>query len=319
MPKETIPKDIWVTAQDGLKLHVRQWGPQAASALSVVCLPGLARTVADFDPLATAIAGHAASPRRVLALDSRGRGKSQYDRNPENYNLNVELADLLAVLTALDVGEAIFVGTSRGGILAMRLAAVRPTAIAGCVLNDIGPVIEPKGLARIKGYVGKLPALASFPAAAEALKRRFGSQFPKWSDDDWLAFARATFKEDGGRLVPDYDPKLATILEAVGPARPLPTLWSEFDALGRAPVMVIRGANSDILSAATVEGMRKRRRALEVLEVPEEGHAPRLAGALTIDRIAGFIASCRDREAGPYSGRLDPFRHCRAWRVEDAR
>jgi pimeloyl-ACP methyl ester carboxylesterase len=174
----------------------------------------------------------------------------------------------------------------------MLLAVARPTAIAGCVLNDIGPVIDLEGLMRIKGYVGKLPALASFPAAAEALKRRFGSLFPKWSDDDWLAFARATFKEDGGRLVPDYDPRLATILEAIGPEQPLPPLWKEFDALGRVPVMVIRGANSDILSATTVEAMRKRRRALEVLEVPEEGHAPRLAGALTIERIAGFITSC---------------------------
>jgi len=199
---------------------------------------------------------------------------------------------VLSVLTALGIGRAAFVGTSRGGILTMLLAVARPTAIAGCVLNDIGPVIDLEGLMRIKGYVGKLPALASFPAAAEALKRRFGSHFPKWSDDDWLAFARATFKEDGGRLVVDYDPKLATILEAIGPARPLPTLWNEFDALGRVPVMVVRGANSDILSAATVESMRKRRRALEVLEVPEEGHAPRLAGALTIDRISGFIASC---------------------------
>src|SRR5262249_57276315 len=107
------------------------------------------------------------------------------------------------------------------GIVRMLRAGARPTAIAGCVLNDIGPVIDLEGLTRIKGYVGKLPALASFPAATEALKRRFGSQFPKWSDDDWLAFARATFKEDGGRLVVDYDPKLATILEAVGPAPPV--------------------------------------------------------------------------------------------------
>jgi pimeloyl-ACP methyl ester carboxylesterase len=283
---------LFVSAQDGLRLHVRAHGARTDRALPVVCLPGLARTTADFDTLAVALASDRERPRRVLALDYRGRGKSDYDRKPANYNLQVELADVLSVLTALGIGRAAFVGTSRGGILTMLLAVARPTAIAGCVLNDIGPVIDLEGLMRIKGYVGKLPALASFPAAAEALKRRFGSHFPKWGDDDWLAFARATFKEDGGRLVVDYDPKLATTLEAVGPARPLPTLWNEFDALGGVPVMVIRGANSDILSAATVEGMRKRRRALEVLEVPEEGHAPRLAGAPTIDRIAGFIASC---------------------------
>ena len=283
---------LFVSAQDGLRLHVRAYGARTNRALPVVCLPGLARTTADFDTLALALSRDRERPRRVLALDYRGRGKSDYDRKAANYNLPVELADVLSVLTALGIGRAAFVGTSRGGILTMLLAVARPTAIAGCVLNDIGPVIDLEGLMRIKSYVGKLPQLSSFPAAADALRRRFANQFPKWSGDDWLAFARATFKDAGGRLVPDYDPKLATILEAIGPSQPLPTLWKEFDALGRVPVMVIRGANSDILSQATVDAMRKRRRALEVVEVPDEGHAPRLAGSLTIGRIAAFIASC---------------------------
>jgi pimeloyl-ACP methyl ester carboxylesterase len=283
---------LFVSVQDGLRLHVRAYGARTNRALPVVCLPGLARTTADFDALALALSSDRERPRRVLALDYRGRGKSDYDRKAANYNLPVELADVLSVLTALDIGRAAFVGTSRGGILTMLLAVARPTAIAGCVLNDIGPVIDLEGLARIKSYVGKLPQLSSFPAAADALRRRFANQFPKWSGDDWLTFARQTFKDAGGRLVPDYDPKLATILEAIGPAQPLPTLWKEFDALGRVPVMVIRGANSDILSQATVEAMRKRRHALEVVEVPDEGHAPRLAGSLTIGRIAAFIASC---------------------------
>ena len=282
---------LFVSAQDGLRLHVRAHGARTNRALPVVCLPGLARTTADFDTLALVLASDRERPRRVLALDYRGRGKSDYDRKAANYNLPVELADVLSVLTALGIGRAAFVGTSRGGILTMLLAVARPTAIAGCVLNDIGPVIDLEGLVRIKSYVGKLPQLSSFPAAADALRRRFANQFPKWSGDDWLAFARATFKDAGGCLVPDYDPKLATILEAIGPSQPLPTLWKEFDALGRVPVMVIRGANSDILSQATVEAMRKRRRALDVLEVPDEGHAPRLAGSLTIGRIAAFIAS----------------------------
>jgi pimeloyl-ACP methyl ester carboxylesterase len=283
---------LFVSAQDGLRLHVRTYGARANRALPVICLPGLARTTADFDTLALALSSDRERPRRVLALDYRGRGKSDYDRNAANYNLPVELADVLSVLTALGIGRAAFVGTSRGGILTMLLAVARPTAIVGCVLNDIGPVIDLEGLVRIKSYVGKLPQLSSFPAAADALRVRFANQFPKWSGDDWLTFARQTFKDAGGGLVPDYDPKLATILEAIGPAQPLPTLWKEFDALGRVPVMVIRGANSDILSQATVEAMRKRRRALEVLEVSDEGHAPRLAGSLTIGRIAGFIASC---------------------------
>ena len=167
-----------------------------------------------------------------------------------------------------------------------------PTVIAGCVLNDIGPVIESEGLMRIKSYVGKLPRPASFHEAADMLRRLFGSQFPKLSDDDWVGFARRTFKEAGGRIVPDYDVKVATTLKGVSPDRALPPLWKEFDALARVPLMVIRGGNSDILSAATVEAMRARRDNLDVLEVPDEGHAPLLAGADIIGRIATFAAAC---------------------------
>jgi pimeloyl-ACP methyl ester carboxylesterase len=174
----------------------------------------------------------------------------------------------------------------------MLLAVARPTAIAGCVLNDIGPVIDLKGLVRIKSYVGKLPQPASFQQAADILRGSFGSQFPKLDDDDWDAFARRTFKEAGGRIVPDYDVKLATALEATNLERPLPALWKEFDALARVPAMVIRGGNSDILSAATVEAMRTRRTSLDVVEVRDEGHAPMLTGDDIIGRIASFVKFC---------------------------
>jgi pimeloyl-ACP methyl ester carboxylesterase len=288
-------RSLFVTAQDGLRLHVRAYGARASAALPVVCLPGLARTAADFESLAAILS----SDRQVLAVDYRGRGKSDYDHNPANYNLQVELADLLAVLTASGIGQAVFIGTSRGGILTMLLAVARPTAIAGCVLNDIGPVIELSGLMRIKSYVGKLPPPTSFREAADVLKQRFGSHFPKWGDADWLAFARRTFKETNGRIVPDYDTKLATILDGITPERPLPPLWKEFDALARLPVMVVRGTNSDILSAATVEAMRARRRSLDVIEVADEGHAPRLIDQQPAGRIAAFVASCDDAASSP--------------------
>jgi pimeloyl-ACP methyl ester carboxylesterase len=203
------------------------------------------------------------------------------------------------VLTAVGIGRAVFIGTSRGGMLTMLLAVGRPTAIAGCVLNDIGPVIELKGLMRIKGYVGQLPQPASFREAAEALQQRFGSHFPKWGDADWLAFARRTFKEDNGRIVADYDVRLATILAGISPEQPLPPLWKEFDALARVPVMVVRGSNSDILSTATVEAMRQRRRSLDVVEVADEGHPPRLADPQTARRIAAFVSSCDDAANSP--------------------
>jgi pimeloyl-ACP methyl ester carboxylesterase len=283
---------IFISAPDGLKLHVRSYGPPLASTLPVVCLPGLARTSADFHALATALAADPTEPRRVLALDYRGRGDSEYDRNANNYSLPVELADLTAVLTALNIAPAVFVGTSRGGLLAMMLAAARPTAIAGVILNDVGPVIEAKGLIRIKSYVGKLPTPRSYDEGADILRRLFAAQFPGFAAQDWLDFAQRSWKESNGALVPVYDVKLATTLAGADFERPLPPLWHQFDALAKVPLMVIRGANSDILSTATVAAMRERRYDIDVVEVPDQGHAPVLAEPGLIRRIANFIVFC---------------------------
>jgi pimeloyl-ACP methyl ester carboxylesterase len=283
---------IFVSAPDGLKLHVRSYGRRSTSTLPVVCLPGLARTCADFETLAGALADDPNSPRRVLALDYRGRGQSDYDSDPANYSFQVEISDVIAVITALDCQPAVFIGTSRGGILTMLMAALRPTAIAGAVLNDIGPAIEPKGLMRIKGYVGKLPEPRSYEEAADILRRLFDAQFPKLSAADWLASAHRAFKMKDGRLVPDYDVKLAKTLEGVDFEKPLPPLWAQFDALANVPVMVIRGANSDLLAPGTVEAMRARRRELETLEVPDQGHAPLLVENDVIAHIAAFVKRC---------------------------
>jgi pimeloyl-ACP methyl ester carboxylesterase len=283
------PTSTFISAPDGLRLHARLHGNRASRLLPVVCLPGLARTAQDFERLG----GHLAHKgRRVIALDYRGRGLSDYDRNPANYSFPIELGDVLAVLTALDALPAIFVGTSRGGILTMLLAALRPTAIAGCVLNDIGPVIEPKGLMRIKGYIGKLPQPRSYEEAAEILRRLFDAQFPKLTHEDWLVSARRAFKEERGAFVPTYDVKLAKTMEGVDFEKPFPPLWAQFDAIPAVPIMVIRGENSDILTAATVDAMRTHRPALEAIEVPDQGHAPLLAEDDIIARIAEFVDRC---------------------------
>lgn len=286
----------FVTAQDGLKLHVRAYGDRRAPALPVVCLAGLARTGADFEALASALSADPES-RYVVAVDSRGRGRSDHDRNPDNYSFAVELSDVLAVITALDIGPAIFIGTSRGGILSMLLAAARPLAIAGVVLNDIGPVIERQGLARIKSYVGKLPQAGSFADGAEILRRLFAPQFPKLGPDDWLAFARRTFEERNGRLVPNYDPAIAKSLEAIDLERPLPPLWPAFEALAATPLMVIRGGNSDLLSAETVAAMAARHPNMEAVEVPDQGHAPLLTDDEIIRRIGSFVGRCTSAPA----------------------
>jgi len=160
-------RSIFIPASDGLRLHVREY--RSAAGIPVVCLPGLARTTADFDALAAALV-YGERPRRVIAIDSRGRGKSEYDPDPQNYNVAVELADVVTALAALQIRQAVFVGSSRGGILTMLLAAAQRAAIAGAVLHDIGPVIELSGLARIKAYVGKLPRPGSLAEGADILR-----------------------------------------------------------------------------------------------------------------------------------------------------
>ena len=284
-------KSIFVTAQDGLRLHVREYGLRTAPAVPVVCLPGLARTVGDFDALATTLA-NGRQPRRVIAINSRGRGQSDYDSNPENYNLAVELGDVVTVFTALEIGQAVFVGSSRGGILTMLLGVAHPTAIAGVVLHDIGPVIEPKGLAQIKSYVGKLPQPRNFAEGSEILRRLFDAQFPKLTAEQWLAAAQRTWKLDDGELLPTYDVRLARTLAEFDIERPLPSMWNEFDALARVPILVIRGANSDILSAATVTAMHARHPNMDSIEVADQGHVPILDSTDLIHRIVEFVGRC---------------------------
>jgi pimeloyl-ACP methyl ester carboxylesterase len=246
--------------------------------------------------LAAELAADPAQPRLVLAIDYRGHGQSEYDRNPDNYTLPVALADLSAVLIALEIAPAIFLGTSYGGLLAMMLAVWRPTAIGGAILNDIGPVSEPRGWMRIKGYVGKLPVPRNFEEGAEILRWWFHAQFPKLTPQDWIAFAQRTWREDRGRLVPDCDPKLTRTLQGAD-LQHLPTLWDHFDALARVPLMIVRGANSDMLASTTLGAMLSRRSELEVAVVPDQGHAPLLTEPKLIRRIAAFVASC-DVSAG---------------------
>jgi pimeloyl-ACP methyl ester carboxylesterase len=287
----------FIAAPDGLSLHVRCYEPAADSPLwPVLCLPGLTRNEADFTPLAMYLAADRTCPRRVFALDSRGRGRSAYDPDWRNYNPAVELADVIAAMSALGLPCAAFVGTSRGGILTMLLAAVQPGLIAGAVLNDIGPVIEPEGLARIKRYAGKIPQPRDFVEGAGVLRELFGAQFPSLDEAGWLAWAHRSWRRDKAELVGRYDQALANTLDSVTPDQPMPDLWAQFDALPSVPLMVVRGMLSDILSAETVVAMRARRPDIEVLEVPDQGHAPLLAEPEIMSRVSAFLARC-DRPA----------------------
>lgn len=281
-------ESIFFTAKDGLRLHARCYGAHTHPATPIVCLPGLTRTAADFEVLAQRLS---VAGRRVIALDYRGRGLSAYDSNPANYNVQVELSDILTVLDALNIKRAVFIGTSRGGILTMLLAAVRPDAVASALLNDIGPVIELAGLLRIKGYVGKLPAPASYTDAAAILRGLFASQFPDLKDEDWLAAAHRAFTQNDGRLVPTYDVRIAETLKDIGAQTVVPDLWKQFEALTLVPVMVIRGALSDLLSSATVETMKAQRPDMRIVEVARQGHAPMLQDEPTLEAIEQFVSA----------------------------
>ncbi len=277
-----------VPIADGLKLHLRDYEGAASSLLPVVCLPGLSRTTADFAVLAEALAD--GDGRRVLVIDSRGRGLSDRDPDPRNYNPAIESGDVLTVLAAMGVGEAIFVGTSRGGIITMLLAP-HPELIRGAVLNDIGPVLERAGLERIRSYVGKLPQPKSWTEAVAVLKRVAGRDFTALADADWLHYARLTFREEDGRFEPVYDPALMHNVGAMD-LDDIPTLWPQFEALGAVPVLVVRGENSDLLSVATAAEMRRRHPDCTLLTVPGQGHAPFLTDAPTIAAIRDFVARC---------------------------
>lgn len=281
-------RDLFVTSTDGLKLYARDYGPRVMHALPVVCLPGLARTSADFHDLALTLSRDSERPRRVLALDYRGRGRSDRDPAWRNYDVRIEMGDVLAVLVAAGVEEAALVGTSRGGLIAMALSAARPALLRAVVLNDVGPVIEGKGLVRIRSYIGKLPKPRDFAEAVEIQKGLLSAQFPKLSSEEWEGMARTTWTETKDGLVPAYDPKLMAMLESIDLEAPLPALWGLFEGLKTVPVLALRGANSDILSSDTLEAMKAAHPALEAVTVPDQGHAPLLSGEL-VDEIRAFL------------------------------
>lgn len=290
MTTDTGFRSFYIGARDGLKLHARDYGPLAGPALPLVCLPGLARTSADFHELALAFAQDAEKPRRVLALDYRGRGRSDYDGNWRNYDIRVELDDVMQMLTAAGIAEAVFIGTSRGGLLTMALGAARQAMIKGAVLNDVGPVIDARGLLRIKGYVGKLPTPRSFAEGAEILKRLSDQQFSAFGDREWEMMARRTWTERDGRIVPDYDPNLMKVLEELDLEAPLPVLWNYFAGLNGVPVLAIRGANSDLLAEATLQEMAQRHPDCQIHTVPGQGHAPVLGSKEMVQRIGRLVS-----------------------------
>lgn len=289
---------LTMRAHDGLELFARDYGPRDSGAVPALCLAGLTRNSRDFHELALALSRDARAPRRVLCPDYRGRGRSARDRRWRNYSIPVELADTLDLLVAAGIERAGIVGTSRGGLIAMALAAARPGAVAGVVLNDIGPEISGTGLARIKSYVGSIPEQPDWRSAARFLRRMAGDAFPGRNEEAWLTQARKIFVERDGRIVPDFDPGLARTLDSVDLTRPLPTLWHQFDALAGVPVLVLRGTNSDVLTADAARRMAAHHPDCTLVEVPFAGHAPLLVDDASLRTVAEFFRRLDRRAAG---------------------
>lgn len=286
-------RDVFCQSADGLKLHAKVIGPDNSTALPVLCLPGLTRTADDFDDIARAIATSPSAPRKVVSVDYRGRGLSDYDPDPAKYTVPVELGDVLTIAASLGISRAILLGTSRGGLISMAMAAAQPKLLAGVILNDIGPALEIGGLMKIKGYIADPPPRQTWNEAARGLKELFGTVFPSLTDDDWMAWARRAFREKaGGGLERTYDLKLSHTLDGLEPANPLPQVWELFDALAGVPLMLIHGALSDLLSRQGVQDMIARRPDIDLVTVADQGHAPLLADKPTIDRIVDFCTRC---------------------------
>ena len=282
--------DLSYTSADGLALSARDYAAASGPArLPVICIHGLTRNAADFDELAPWIA---AQGRRVIALDVRGRGRSARDPDPSHYNPMVYAGDVIKLAHDLGIERAVFVGTSMGGLITMTLAMRRLKLIAAAILNDIGPVISPRGLERIAGYAGKGCTMANWDDAAHYIRGINESAFPANDMNEWDKWARRAFAEnDQGQLVLRYDPNIALPMQT---GKLKATSWMgrmAFRRLARnRPVLLVRGALSDLVEDEQAGYMRRAAPAMQYAVVPNVGHAPMLTEPPARDAIAQFLS-----------------------------
>jgi len=281
-----------VSTGDGLSLYVREYPPQsneAPSLLPVVCLPGLTRNSRDFHGLAVLIANNRKKPRKVFTLNSRGRGRSDWDDDKSHYNLVIETSDVVAMCQQLDIPEAIFIGTSRGGLVLHLLIGMKPELIAGSVLNDVGPEVGLEGLRHIQSYLSSGIAPTSQAAAVARLQSIHGHDFPALGPTDWDEMADAIYLEKDGVFIGDYDPAISEALKTLDLSKPGPTLWPQFEALATKPLLVIRGENSLLLTKETLDEMQFRAPGIKTCLSPGQGHAPILHHASVYPAIKSFL------------------------------
>ncbi len=277
----------WDSAE-GLRLFYRDFGSSEGAGVPVLCLPGLTRNSRDFNQLADHLARH----RRVICPDLRGRGHSQHDPEWRNYQPLTYVNDTWRLLDTLELERVVVIGTSLGGLMAMIMAAQQPVRLIGVVLNDVGPEIAPEGLARIRGYTGKLPAVRNWEDAVAQVRQIYGAALPGLDDKRWLAFAQQGFRENAEGLPQlDYDPAIGRAIAEVSGEPPDP--WPLFRALTM-PSLALRGEFSDILAPATLARMQREKPDLRVVTVANRGHVPLLDEPESLAAIDDFLASLDD-------------------------
>ena len=275
-------EDKYWTSRDGLKLHYREYaGPSDRPPL--LMLHGLTRNSRDFEDVAARYAGE----WRIIAVDFRGRGMSEWDTDSSRYAAPVYAADVVQLLDELAIPEAVFLGTSLGGLVTMIVASIASERIAAVLLNDVGPELDLSGIDRIKSYVGQRVLFRDWDDAAEQLQARAGDVHPAYQRDDWLRVAKRTCRKTDGGVEFDYDMAIADPFKAANSGQAT-DIWPYYHALSGRPVLVLRGEFSDLLPAAAAARMATEFDDVEVVTVPGVGHAPDLsepASVAALDRL----------------------------------
>ncbi|WP_112320338.1 alpha/beta fold hydrolase [Oceanibium sediminis] len=272
------------TTSDGVSLAYEDEG----QGLPLLCLPGLTRDARDFDDLAAVLPDGV----RLIRLTLRGRGESGWADDPATYQIPVEARDVLEFLDHLGLEKLTIVGTSRGGLIAMVLAAMATDRLAGVLLNDVGPVLDPAGLERILGYLGVPPKADTLEGVAAGLKANMGAEFPTLDDATWLKLARRWFLRGDGSIGLRYDPALRDAVIEASKVPPV-DLWPFFDAFAAMPLAVVRGENSDLLTAATLARMQARNPEMIAATVPDRGHVPFLDEPEALAALTALLEKIR--------------------------
>jgi pimeloyl-ACP methyl ester carboxylesterase len=286
--------EIRIRIHDGVEIYGRHYPAPSSKRRPLICLAGLTRNSRDFHQLASTLSTAGDEARAVYTVDTRGRGQSEFTNDWRQYAVPVEMLDVQDFMASQHVAGAAVLGTSRGGLIAMVLAAVQPSLIGAVILNDIGPVIEHDGLLRIAGYVGKTQPPLTWESAAQRIALAEQAWFPDIEEEEWLTIAHQRFNEKNGRPAPGYDPDISKSFSTIGDG-PVPELWPQFQALHHAPCLVLRGELSDLLSEKTALEMTRRHPDCQLHTVPRQGHAPTLNDSKSQKVIKEFLYACDDR------------------------